>query len=934
MFKPDDEGNLTAEPKDGLEKYGLIEFKERAVVLVNALPSSGEPNKTHEVFGVFSNEGGSVVFKNGGDIIAKGRDNHHLVSAIAVASTYGVLDPLKLGTVTVQATSGLNRIWGWSDNFTSAETSEGDNTYKVVNNDSLFDDQNGTLNQDIFEDLDTNYENYLSNARIGTTTQTLRSAVIAANGAEVTLTDTDGGYFDIRGDIVSGLKNGEDAESNTFNKSGASEGGVDVVKDMSGTVTRASVTINLSNPNSTLVGNVYERHRVSGSEAVKAPDLDDAPNGTGLDADSQSFTAWQQAQYEKEAASLGGSVELTLAGGATWYPTKDWGGWNFDILYNGFISTNQDGGYTINKDYELYDAADQYNLHVWNDKGGGYQLANSSEISPLGLDGTSTKINDLDLLDEASPLSESEDPSIPYANGIDKRGFKAVDNGIYHLALDGGVVDLYYLRHDFAMSTEQGDLGTAASVDSGTPAQLDATEESDPLAGEKRFRIQALSGDRGTIRMYAADRDNHDIVIVDERRDPNNEKLTEGTTNINLEFWNTQGPTDLGVKEGDASTYIHVARVPENVTITANSYGFGRTTYTSYRVEADKKEADGTYGEDSWTWIQGQDWHVQNVNWFVTSNGENKADLAVIGTTEAAANLGYMMATTVETLRDRRGEMRFNGTQEDGWWVRYTHNNFGMSGLSAETDGFQMGYEYEAARDEDGRTFRGFAIDAAQGDVEYSTMSGQSKADRYRASVYQTYVADDGFYYDLIGRAGWYDAETNMLFRRDSEATLYNVKGDFDYWAAALSFETGKRWESDSAWWFEPEVQLQYTFIDGYDYGSSQGIQVDADSTHSLIGRLGLRAGKVFTNEAGRKMNIWIGADALHEWLGDREGSMKGVDQTIDYSVSGDDTWYNAVLGLTWETGADSRIWTTAKHTLGGEKDDCWSVNLGATWNF
>lgn len=148
--------------------------------------------------------------------------------------------------------------------------------------------------------------------------------------------------------------------------------------------------------------------------------------------------------------------------------------------------------------------------------------------------------------------------------------------------------------------------------------------------------------------------------------------------------------------------------------------------------------------------------------------------MAVIGTTELAANLGYLMATTMETLRDRRGEMTFNGTKEDGWWVRYTHDRFGLDGFTAETDGFQFGYEWMKP-EEGGKLFRGAALDVAQGDVDYDNLSGESEADRYRLSAYQTYMGDNGVYYDAVLRAGWYDAETNVAYTRDN-GTVYDMR--------------------------------------------------------------------------------------------------------------------------------------------------------------
>ena len=264
--------------------------------------------------------------------------------------------------------------------------------------------------------------------------------------------------------------------------------------------------------------------------------------------------------------------------------------------------------------------------------------------------------------------------------------------------------------------------------------------------------------------------------------------------------------------------------------------------------------------------------------------------------------------------------------------MRYTHDRFGLEGFTAETDGFQFGYEWTKP-EEGGRLFRGAALDVAQGDVEYDRLSGESEADRYRLSAYQTYMGDNGVYYDAVLRAGWYDAETNVAYTRYN-GTVYDMKGNFDYWAAAASFEAGHRFESQSAWWIEPEVQLQYTYITDYDYKTNHGIRIETDDTQSLIGRFGVRMGKVLSSDAGRHMSVWAGADVFHEWLGDRDGTMTGVDETVRYDISGDDTWWDAVFGMTWETGPDSRVFAAAKHDFGGDKENTWSVNVGATWNF
>lgn len=567
IFQEDDP--LKLQEGVAIDKYGLTEFNGRAVISVTAKPSSKVPESDllNEVFGVFSNEGGSIALKSGGDIVVKGRDKHHLVSAIASASTLGILDPFKQGKIDIQAGNDgkVNRIWAWSDNY------DGDSPITVTGNNDLFNDD-GKLSSDIFSNLANQFEGYLQEAT-KPENQTLRSSVIAANGSTVTISDEGkSGYFDIRGDVISGVKNGDDAQSNTIVNSEKKDPADGKNYSVAGTVTRSNVTINLTNSRSTLVGNVYERHRIGDEEAIILPENNKS---------TQTFDAWARYQLKQEAATLGGTVDLELSNQATWYPTKQWGGWNFDLLYRDYFTSTDNKD--INKKYELYDAADQYNLHVWDN--GKYVVANNTyldENDKKATYGDLNKINDLDLLDNPTDADTIE---TAYQKGKD---YRVVDNGIYHLKLNGGIVDLSYLRQDFQMSTDQDELGL---VD-------DNTE----YTGIKKFRIQALSGTNGTVRMFARDDDNHDLVIIDEMRGADNQLLPNSDFNLNLVFWNDSLDNNkLTIDPNDSESYIYVARVPEQVNVTATGYGQGRTTYTVYKVEKDKKE-DGSYGEGSWLW--------------------------------------------------------------------------------------------------------------------------------------------------------------------------------------------------------------------------------------------------------------------------------------------------------------------------------------------
>lgn len=154
------EDSFEWQDKVDLTKYGLIEFKKHSVVSVTATDKvddndAEEPFILNEAFGVFSNEGGSVVFHDGADILVKGRDSHRLVSAIVASSTLGVLDPLKQGNIVVYTDNASNkttRIWSWSDDYT------GKDPYVVGNANASLSDA------EFYQQLDDALETYLQNA--------------------------------------------------------------------------------------------------------------------------------------------------------------------------------------------------------------------------------------------------------------------------------------------------------------------------------------------------------------------------------------------------------------------------------------------------------------------------------------------------------------------------------------------------------------------------------------------------------------------------------------------------------------------------------------------------------------------------------------------------------------------------------------------------
>ena len=127
-------------------------------------------------------------------------------------------------------------------------------------------------------------------------------------------------------------------------------------------------------------------------------------------------------------------------------PQQKWYGWNYDFAHTDFYLAYKNKNQTTlnnteNVSYERLDLSDQYNLMVWNEKSKTYERVNKTTDKE-----NNNVINDYDL------LSLQQDQEKYYFPEIDKTSFTTVNNGIYHLTLNDGVVDTRYMRQAFSFS--------------------------------------------------------------------------------------------------------------------------------------------------------------------------------------------------------------------------------------------------------------------------------------------------------------------------------------------------------------------------------------------------------------------------------------------------------------------------------------------------
>ena len=163
-----------------------------------------------------------------------------------------------------------------------------------------------------------------------------------------------------------------------------------------------------------------------------------------------------------------------------------------------------------------------------------------------------------------------------------------------------------------------------------------------------------------------------------------------------------------------------------------------------------------------------------------------------------------------------------------------------------------------------------------------------------------------------------------------------SVTGDFHNNAYGLSFELGRKLaKADSAWFLEPQAQVQFTTVSGGHYYTNQGSFVDQDRINSFVSRLGVRAGRTLGEE--KTGEIYAKADWLREWHGKQRMSVTdkttGADGT-DASISHKGNWFDVGLGFQHTLTQNTYPYVDVEYRFGNDLERTWDVNAGLRWQF
>ena len=290
----------------------------------------------------------------------------------------------------------------------------------------------------------------------------------------------------------------------------------------------------------------------------------------------------------------------------------------------------------------------------------------------------------------------------------------------------------------------------------------------------------------------------------------------------------------------------------------------------------------------------------------------------------------YASAVYMDNLNKRLGDMSFANGNE-GFWVRVRNDRVGEDNeyrlINYMT---QLGYDSKSLV-ENGVSHKGIAVEYTTGDMEFKNIKGDADIERRVISLYNTKLYNNGFYSDYIVKAGKLDNEFDINGRQ----TGNKITGSYDNLFVGAGAEYGYRMNINEKWYFEPQAQVQYTYINNVDYMTNQNTQVELSDVHSVIGRTGFRFGYDRYVEENKTATFYVKADINHEFLGEQE--VRAFDKTgsIKEKYENDETWYDIGIGVSSEINEAVNVYADIERQIGRTKDsNSWQFNLGFRYKF
>ena len=281
-------------------------------------------------------------------------------------------------------------------------------------------------------------------------------------------------------------------------------------------------------------------------------------------------------------------------------------------------------------------------------------------------------------------------------------------------------------------------------------------------------------------------------------------------------------------------------------------------------------------------------------------------------------------------LRTRMGELRFSEGQSAGLWTRAYGNKYEVSndktglGYNQSQRGFTIGADAPVQAG-DGQWLIGVMAGHSTSDLD---LDRGSKADikSYYVGGYATWLdSESGFYFDGVLKFNRLHNESNVAMSDGKKA-----KGNYTQNAVGASAEVGRHITLDDGFFVEPYGQLAAVITQAQSYTLDNGLQAKGDRSSSVIGELGVTAGRNFQLESGSVVQPYLKAAVAHEF--DQSNKVFVNDNAFNNDLSGSRLKLGA--GVAMSVSQNLKLHTDLEHSTGKNIKQPLGVNVGLRYDF
>ena len=437
-------------------------------------------------------------------------------------------------------------------------------------------------------------------------------------------------------------------------------------------------------------------------------------------------------------------------------------------------------------------------------------------------------------------------------------------------------------------------------------------------------RIGDLKGNNGIFRLdlNSDDRTQSDMIFI------------EGASEGGGRHWiEPYSPSQLvSVSADNTLTFALTQKDANNVTFADKMNIYGETLY-DYELYVNhdeigqedlaglEKQIKSNYEDfddfDPTDYQGGTEWFIERV---VVSKSA-----ATVGVN----NAGWAAYDAIMQMdrRDRRlRETAFvDSNSNDGLWVRMQYGRLGAEdAYKSDTTTVHVGYERQTSAN---NRF-GVSVSYMDGSPDFENLKGGGDLERYEIAVYDT-LTFGNHYLDFVGRFGHLSSD----FSSSRSASSISTQGEFSTNYFGVSAEYGYTLKSAAGFFAEPQLQMQATRLEGYNYGLQRDMSVDVEQETALVGRAGLRLGKHFAGERSSG-EIYVRGDLLHQFTDGQFGYIRDLEDVEALHWGDAGTWTNFGVGGYYQFANKFSMQLDLEKSAGGEQLDAWMVSGHLVYNF